>query len=267
MDWTDLLATPLDGFSSAVDAAIEALRDHGLGGWRVERVANLAQAVDDESRPFAIPLLLPDGTLIGALCPAGLPDDQPSDADLSFVAAVARLLVTVAALEQAADAATRRASRAEQLSLVDRMTELPNATAWQEALDREATRGQRSSTSLMVAVVDLDDLKRVNDADGHLAGDLLLRATGQALRAAVRGTDIVARVGGDEFGVLAIDYDELAPHALVERIRSVLATAGINASVGAVVHRPDEDIRRSVHEADLAMYLDKRRRKPDRAPG
>lgn len=112
----------------------------------------------------------------------------------------------------------------------------------------------------MIAV-DLDDLKSVNDRHGHAAGDEVLRAAAGALSAAVRSIDIVARTGGDEFMILCIECD--APHAgaLVERIREVLATAGIRASLGMAVRSAETGLYVTAHNADQAMYRDKADRK------
>jgi diguanylate cyclase (GGDEF)-like protein len=117
-----------------------------------------------------------------------------------------------------------------------------------------------------VATIDLDDLKIVNDTQGHLAGDLLLRLCADSLKAATRGSDLVARLGGDEFGVLAVDYDADGPDPLVKRLNEQLEIDEVRASVGAAVHVAGSDIMRTAHLSDVAMYEEKRRRKSMEIP-
>jgi diguanylate cyclase (GGDEF)-like protein len=110
-------------------------------------------------------------------------------------------------------------------------------------------------------MIDLDDLKVINDTQGHLAGDLLLRLAADSLKSATRGSDLVARLGGDEFGVLAVDYEADEPDPLVKRLNEQLEIDEVRASVGAAVHIAGSDIMRTAHLSDVAMYEEKRRRK------
>ncbi len=124
----------------------------------------------------------------------------------------------------------------------DPVTGLANRRAWDvEFAERLAARaGSRSSLNeagsageparrLCAAVVDLDQLKLVNDRLGHTAGDHLLRAVGQALRASLRSDDFVARLGGDEFGLLFWVRNAGEAVAVVERVRRRVSSAGAAA--------------------------------------
>jgi diguanylate cyclase (GGDEF)-like protein len=113
--------------------------------------------------------------------------------------------------------------------------------------------------------LDLDRFKVVNDTLGHSAGDSLLLEVGVRLTKAVRSTDLVARVGGDEFVVLCMDISAVAAAALARRIRQDLAVAFniagqsffSGASIG-VAHTDSTESSKLLDAADAAMYVDKR---------
>jgi diguanylate cyclase (GGDEF)-like protein len=208
-----------------------------------------------------VPIVLPDGSLLGLLRVDDELNERPSDDALESLRHTARLLATLIDSEQRADRSYRRAVRAEEESMTDDLTGLPNGRAWWRALLREASRCDRYGLAAVVAVIDLDELKVINDTQGHLAGDLLLRTLGETLTAAVRDSDVVARLGGDEFGVLAVDYHPPLPDTMVDRIRAGLDAAEIAASVGADVYRTGDSIDDTFHRADSNMYLVKRARR------
>jgi PAS domain S-box-containing protein len=93
-------------------------------------------------------------------------------------------------------------ARSQFISRHDALTGLPNRTVFNEQLAAAVTLNQRTQDGVAVLLIDLDGFKAVNDAFGHAAGDALLRVIAGRLAAAVRGTDLVARIGGDEFGIL-----------------------------------------------------------------
>jgi diguanylate cyclase len=117
-------------------------------------------------------------------------------------------------------------------------------------------------------LIDLDDFKLVNDRWGHAAGDALLREIGVRLRASLRATDTVARIGGDEFAVLALPEAADDPRELAARlVRAVEApvavdgggSARVGASIGiAVATDATKDGETLLREADHAMYAVKR---------
>jgi diguanylate cyclase (GGDEF)-like protein len=130
--------------------------------------------------------------------------------------------------------------RAEELALLDPLTELPNRRAMLDWLSAETERG--STTGLIL--VDLDGFKDVNTAHGYPAGDAVLRETAARLIGAVRQGDVVARLGGDEFAVLAPDASPEAMRALADSVLSALRDLNhdgvrVTASVGWVTH-PDD---------------------------
>ena len=225
----------------------------------------------DPSCPADWQMMLDDGVRLQpddvplAVVGLGAPRDLSAD-DPTVVAAqwLARALAEIVRAEQRAAVANARAGRAEALASTDALTGIGNQRAWWDRIAEEDARIVRSRASDVIAVVDLDDLKTVNDENGHLHGDLLLRLTAQTLRAAVRSCDVLARVGGDEFAVLAVDF-EGEPAILGERIAEALVAAGIQASVGVATPSAGLSLVDAFDRADRAMYAHKRNRRRRRA--
>jgi len=135
----------------------------------------------------------------------------------------------------------------------------------------ENDRLRRYGRPIAVVSADIDDLKAVNDRDGHLAGDALIRAAAELLRAHARATDRVARVGGDEFLVLLPETHAKGAASYVRRVRAAArrvdtgtAPTGLALSLGFAAVAPDETIEAAVQRADKAMYTAKRRRSAGR---
>jgi diguanylate cyclase (GGDEF)-like protein len=146
----------------------------------------------------------------------------------------------------------------------DALTGLANRVELELQLRTALIRPDRSG----VVYVDLDGFKGVNDTYGHRAGDELLREAAARLQAAVRQGDAVARMGGDEFVVLARDVDAVLLDRLAERLRGELArpyrvaghTVSVGASVGVHLLAAAQSIDEALHAADTAMYRAKSRR-------
>ena len=151
------------------------------------------------------------------------------------------------------------ARRALRLAGVDPLTELGNRRTWKRALDDEERRAARYGTPTTIVVVDLNGLKRMNDEDGHAAGDAYLQRVAGAVRAAARSVDVVCRLGGDEFGLLAPQTDTEGAARLRDRLRATLVTAEVDASIG-VATAADGRLDDAWQSADAAMYEDKRSR-------
>ena len=205
------------------------------------------------------PLVGPAGEVLGSVCglsPAGQPDTLALELPLvEQVAALLSLLVT----QEAELSAWRAAARAaEQSAERDALTALVNRRGWERALLVEESRSDRGALPLSVVVVDLDGFKGVNDRLGHHAGDAYLRAAGLALVAACRPQDVVARVGGDEFAVLAGGCDAAELDGLCRRITGRLDLTGVAASVGGSARRHAEPVSATWGRADAAMYRAKR---------
>lgn len=144
----------------------------------------------------------------------------------------------------------------------DALTGVASRAAWDEALQREEAHRARSGTPAAIALFDVDRLKSINDRDGHGAGDELLLACASALAASARSTDLVARIGGDEFAVLLRYTDEEGAYAWCAKARAALpecdgsaTTASMAAGVAAVPPAPT--LALALVEADRRMYADK----------
>ena len=159
-------------------------------------------------------------------------------------------------------AALRQALGEEQrLARVDALTRVPNVRLFREQADLELRRAQRTGEPLSLAIFDVDDLKVVNDRQGHAAGDALLVAVARAWMHALRGTDLIARLGGDEFAVLLPDTSaEAALVALRKGRGAALLAIGeggwpASLSIGAVTCVAGEaEVESLLRQADRLMY-------------
>ena len=164
----------------------------------------------------------------------------------------------------------RRALRATAMR--DPLTGVANRRAFGERLRYEVARHTRQQHSFAVIALDLDGFKGVNDRFGHNAGDELLREVAAAIGSTLREQDTVARVGGDEFNVLAPETDRAGGERLADRVSAAVAsvTTGISslsASVGLAVFPDDgEDGAELLQVADAEAIAAKRHSRAARAP-
>ena len=140
----------------------------------------------------------------------------------------------------------------------DPLTGLGHHASFHAALGKAATGAERRG-NLALVVLDVDGFKDVNDTRGHQAGDELLCLVAEALRETLRPSDIVCRVGGDEFAALITLRDPAHAHATAERLRlAVCRRSGNTASAGVAVRIADEPPSRLLARADAALYRSKR---------
>ena len=155
-----------------------------------------------------------------------LVEESPSENPLDgWIATVATLLVTGYLISIVRDWLSHLIAGLSDAAHSDPLTNLLNRRGFQEVFDVELERARRADQQLSLIVGDLDRFKLVNDAHGHAAGDAALKRVADAIRGAKRGFDRAARVGGEEFAVLAPDCDEHGAYMLAERIRAAVHEA------------------------------------------
>lgn len=150
-----------------------------------------------------------------------------------------------------------------RMAMLDTLTQLPNRRSFQQHLDFGIRRSARMGNSIALAFIDLDGFKPINDALGHHIGDEVLQAVAKRLNTAVRGCDVVARIGGDEFVALLEDIktdQDIIPivERMIQSLRDIFFIdhheISISASIGIAVYPRDGDIERLMVCADAAMY-------------
>ena len=163
------------------------------------------------------------------------------------------------------------ATKLRFLSTHDTLTGLPNRVFFDEELRRVGEAGRFPVSTMMI---DIDGLKAANDTRGHEAGDALLVRAGNLFRTIFRGSDTVARVGGDEFAAILPETNEAACTQIVARLRAQAdahnsqheLTEQVWFSVGWSVATSQTELSGSLRAADEAMYQDKRARRPSLPP-
>ena len=179
--------------------------------------------------------------------------------DLLFMATVADQVAI------AIDRARQFASEAR----TDHLTGLANRREFERVMEREVALAERHGRRLSLMMIDLDNLKRINDRLGHSAGDSALRLVAQQLQRVVRASDVCARVGGDEFAVAMPETDLDRARDVATRLRRAVDHAAlamrapehVEVSVGIAAWRKGQDWQAVYQAADTDLYDDKRRRK------
>jgi diguanylate cyclase (GGDEF)-like protein len=242
----------------------------GLGrGSTPDMIARVALA----SR--GLPLLVVDGELDveGLRHAAGLGVQQHLSARCASCGnqpALASTLRWAMARHERGEELARTAERARFDSLHDPLTRLANRRLYEDRLTLAFAEARRSGRGFALLLLDLDDFKSVNDEFGHAVGDKLLRLVAERLQRVLRATDLLARVGGDEFmvilgGAVTRTDARISAARLEAALREPFEVHGrrirVQASIGAVVHPADgRDAAALERAADRAMYAAKRAR-------
>jgi diguanylate cyclase (GGDEF)-like protein len=158
--------------------------------------------------------------------------------------------------------AKRLLEETQQLAATDPLTGLANRRALEDLLQHEIYNSLRHGHSLLYAIFDLDDLKKINDTQGHAGGDAALTRFAHVLKGVSRKGDIVARWAGDEFVVVMTQTDRTAATTALERFAEELKLADIRCSIGAAMLPSDATDASGLSEAaDAALYRAKRQGK------
>ncbi|MFC1576845.1 GGDEF domain-containing protein [Candidatus Omnitrophota bacterium] len=153
----------------------------------------------------------------------------------------------------------------KSLARKDYVTDIPNNHAFFERVDLELHRSRRYKRPLTLAYIDCDNFKSINDTLGHPTGDAVLRAIAQNIQRSIRVTDMVARIGGDEFVVLLSETGEESVEPVLSRLRKNFLEEieakkwPITLSIGvATFITPPESVVKMIKQADELMYLAKK---------
>ena len=222
--WADERGTPLShSFCQHVVANEAPLV---IGDARVDPVlcSNLAVAALDVVAYAGFPIVTPEGHVLGSLCAV---DDKPRDWDPAHLDALADIAVLVGNEVERRTLLRRLATDAR----TNPLTGLGNRRAWDEQLPLAVAQAERLGHPLTIALLDLDHFTAYNDRHGHPGGDRALREIGERWGAEIRAIDVLARIGGEEFGLLLPGCDAREALLVVERLRADVP-AGLTASAG-----------------------------------
>ena len=153
--------------------------------------------------------------------------------------------------------------RISHLATHDELTGLVNRRHMTELIAVERQRCERAGRPLVLAILDLDHFKSINDSEGHAVGDQVLQAFARTVQATVRNTDMLARWGGEEFVLMLYDSDAASTLGLLERVRAKVQamelpfdgrSVRVTVSMGVALSRPGEPLERLLERADVALY-------------
>lgn len=222
------------------------------------------------------PVILPDGSLYGTLCAASAQHHLLSEKSAQMLKLFAQLIAQQIRNEQLMMALQNANTALVATSYTDDLTGLPNRRYIFEALPGLFNQAVRQGNTILVAFIDLDGFKHINDDYGHDAGDAFLKWIGSGLHSASSGTDIIGRIGGDEFLLIQMGPSvDQAPAQEITALKARLDDVLVGdyqfnhhlfyysgPSIGVVAVDPQTETPDSaIRHADAAMYQEKRRRK------
>ena len=249
-------ADQVEGFARQVGPNVKASASAvGRSESRVDRIS------DHEWNALRAQLRV-RGRTVGMMAVGTMGDRLFIASDLLFMAAVADQVAV----------ALDRARQFSNEARTDHLTGLANRREFERVMEREVALSERHGRSLSVMMIDLDNLKRINDRQGHRAGDGALRLVAQQLHRVVRASDVCARVGGDEFAVAMPETSIERAREVAARLRTAIRQVGLSAkspgqvgvSIGVAAWRPGQDWQAVYQVADADLYEDKRRNKAAR---
>lgn len=191
----------------------------------------------------------------------------PDELTPKVQAALGQLLTEIDELRSEVTKLKSHLTEAEDLADRDALTPLFNRRAFVRELSRNLAFVQRFGTPASLVYFDLDGFKAVNDRYGHAVGDAALKAVAERLQAHVRETDVVARIGGDEFAVILVQADESAAQAKASQLQAAVEREPVQAgdwmsplhiTFGVRQLDPAKSAEQIMAEADAAMFAAKR---------
>lgn len=231
-----------------------------------EQVSDLQTHVQEAAEPDNVKKAL-ESRLDGMLTHMEQYQQQREARELEMAERLKTLSERVVSMEQEANDYRSHVEEQRKKALTDPLTGLPNRAAWTERLDAEVSLWQRYHSSLLLAVIDVDHFKRVNDDFGHLAGDKVLKIIGTQLSKKLRRTDFIARFGGEEFVVLLPNTSMEEGEPLIQALRAAIEACPfhfkgervtITCSAGLTAFQTGEGSKQAFERADQALYRAKR---------
>ncbi|NIA68474.1 GGDEF domain-containing protein [Pelagibius litoralis] len=181
--------------------------------------------------------------------------------------ALQQLMVEVYQLRQDLDEAKQRVGYLEQLADQDTLAPVLNRRAFIRELTRMSAFAERYGAAGSVLYFDVNGMKQINDGHGHAAGDAALKRIAEVLLRNVRASDVVGRLGGDEFGVILAQSDLEVSNAKAESLAQAIAaeeiewnggTLSLSAAYGVHPLSAGQKVDEALEAADRAMYVNKR---------
>jgi diguanylate cyclase (GGDEF)-like protein len=248
--WADARETPLShSFCQHVvaNAAPLVIEDA-----RVDPVLGASPAIVDLNvvAYAGFPIVSPGGHVVGSLCAI---DGVPRRWDPAALEALGDIALLVGNELERRELVRRLAIE----SLTDALTGMANRRAWEDRLPNALRLAARLGHPLSVVLIDVDHFKAFNDRYGHPAGDAALREIGRRWAPHVRDVDVLARIGGEEFGLLLVGCDTRTALEVVERLRRAMPDR-LTASAGVAAWTSPLSAEAVVAEADRALYRAKR---------
>ena len=244
------------GYSGSVEQARSF--DQELRDQVSELQSSVQEAVDLESLKLAL-----EQRLESLLHTVATHQHQRNEREDAVAERLQGLVQRVSEMEKEAQQFRDHLEEQRQKSLLDPLTGLPNRAAWSERLEMEVARRQRYGGELLLAIIDIDHFKRVNDNYGHLAGDRVLKIIAGELHKRLRKSDFMARFGGEEFVLLIPGTPLEGGMQLLETLRAAVAACPfhfkgepltITCSAGLTDFRAEEKSDIVFDRADKALY-------------
>ncbi|MFG6204416.1 GGDEF domain-containing protein [Pseudomonas retamae] len=257
----------LEAFQSNLQAASEGHADNSSAARAMdtqirEQVDGLQTSVQEAADLDDLKQVL-ENHLEGLLGTMDQHRQQRDAREQEVAARLKGLSERVAHMEQEALGFREHLEEQRQKALIDPLTGLPNRAAWSERLEHEIKQWQQHGNTLSLAMLDLDHFKRINDSYGHLAGDKVLKIIATVLRKRLRGSDFIARFGGEEFVLLLPATPPAVGAKLLEGLRAAVEACPfhfkgervtITISMGLASFRAGEHSDLVLKRADQALY-------------
>lgn len=257
----------LESFQSNLQAASDDHADgrlmaRGMQNQLREQVGGLQTSVQGAVDLNSLKQVL-ENRLEGLLGTMDQHQQQHEQREQDVAARLQGLATRVATMEQEAQSFRVNLEEQRQKALIDPLTTLPNRAAWGERLEKEIGLWQKNKNELLVAMLDLDHFKRINDNYGHLAGDKVLKIIANELRKRLRPSDFMARFGGEEFVLLIPNSSVREGLTLLEKLRKAVEACPfhfkgepvtITVSMGLTAFRQGERHETALQRADQALY-------------